>query len=390
MVVIFSLLAIWQVVRQAVVVKYSGTDPDLASMVWAGHPAISFKVDLDRIAVAAASGRPVPRNRIDHIMARAQWAPLAPEPFLVRGVDAQLAGREAIAESAFAAAKQRDPESIAARYFLADQYLRTSQPAKGLVELGALTRLVPGSIEKLAPYYASYAKQAGGEAQLKRMLRLHPDLEPAILGVLAGDAGNADLVLGLSRGTRDAVGNPAGWPSRLIESLLEAGQYAKARAVWARIAHVPAASLAETLVFDTRFQSIGLPPPFAWTLSSSGSGIAEGAGDGRLHVVYFGRDNAVLASQTLLLKPGRYRLAFDVEGISDSSALAWTIRCRPGTKRVMALSLGKGGAGRRVVGDFDVMADCPAQLLELNGTAPDFPQTIDTTVAKLDLSRVQR
>ena len=387
-IVLLAALAMGQVVRQAFVTKYSRTNPVLASAVWAGHPDVSFKIDLGRIAMAAASGKPVPRDRISHIMARSQWAPLAVDPFLVRGVDAHLAGQEVIAERAFAAAKRRDPRSMATRYFLADQYLRTNQPAKGLVELGALTRLVPGSIETLAPYYASYAQQPGGEAQLKEMLRLHPDLETTILGVLAGDARNADLILRLSHGARDTAGNPPNWPSRLIESLLAAGQYAKARAVWAGMSNVAVAAYADTPIFDAQFRGSSLPPPFNWTLSSSGSGIAEAAGNGRLHIIYFGRDNAVLASQTLLLKPGKHRLEFDVVEGADASVLSWTVTCRPSMKKLVSIALGKGASRRRVEGIFDIAADCPAQQLELVGAAPEFPVTVDVTIGELDLERM--
>jgi hypothetical protein len=390
-VAVLALLAIWQITRQAYINGFAEADPARAAALWASHPDVAFKQDLEKIALAAAAKRPVPTDRISQILDRSKWAPLAPEPFLVRGVSAELAGQEAIAERAFLAAKRRDPRSVAARYFLADHFLRTGQPMRGLVELGALTRLVPGSLESLAPYYASYAKQPGGAARLKAMLRVHPDLESAILYALAGDPGNADLVVRLSSGWRDPPGNAPRWSSRLIESLLDAGQFAKARAIWLGLSTETSAASFDAPIFDPEFRGSALPPPFNWTLSSNGAGIAEAAGRGRLHLIYYGRDNAVLAAQTLLLKPGRYRLSFAVgEGSGDASALAWTLRCRPGTVRLISLSLGKGAPGRLISGSFAVVRDCPAQQLELVGTAPDFPETSDVTVGSLRLTRVGR
>ena len=389
-VALLAVLAVGQVVRQAFVTKYGHTEPALAGILWPSHPDVSFKLDLDRIAAAAASGAPIPRDRIDHIMARAKWAPLAAEPFLVRGVDAQMAGKEAIAERAFLAAKQRAHRSIAPRYFLADHYLRTNQPGKGLVELGALTRLLPDSIGKLAPYYAAYAGQPGGEAQLAHMFRLHPELAPPILFELANNASNADLVLRLSQADRESSNNPPVWAARLIESLLDAGQFAKARDAWAKISNVPISTLAETPIFDSQFRGSSLSPPFNWSFPPSGSGVVELTGDGRLHIIFYGRDNAVLAGQTLLLDPGTYRLSLKVADPVDASSLSWTISCRPAGQRLVSLSLAKGSAGRTVSATFGIPSGCPAQQLQLVGIAPEFPETVDVAIRGLDLSRVEQ
>jgi len=385
---LLAMLAIGQVVRQAFVTRYSHSNPALAGSLWASHPNVSFKLDLDRIAVAAVSGAPIPRDRISHILARAKWAPLAVEPFLVRGVDAQTAGNDGLAEQAFLAAKRRDHRSIAPRYFLAGQYLRTNQPGKGLVELGALTRLVPNTINTLAPYYAAYAEQAGGEARLAQMFRLHPGLKPAILSQLSDEAGNADLVLRLSRAGKEPSSEPPVWAARLIESLLNAGQYAKAREVWAKISNVPVSTLAQTPIFDNQFRGSHLSPPFNWSFPPSGSGVAEPAGDGTLHITFYGRDNAVLAGQTLLLKPGSYRLSFNVFDPVDASTVSWTIACRPSGQKLVGLPLGKGATGRKMSATFDVPSDCPAQQLQLTGLAPEFPETVDVTIGGLDLSRL--
>ena len=85
-------------------------------------------------------------------------APLAPEPFLVRGVQAQLSGEQQLALRSFLAARQRNPRGIAARYFLADHYLKVGETGPGLNEISALARLVPQSLPTVAPYLAAYAK----------------------------------------------------------------------------------------------------------------------------------------------------------------------------------------------------------------------------------------
>lgn len=380
---LLALLAIIQVVRNAFVLADGPAHPSKAAAIWPSHPDVLFKTALNDIAATAAAGHPVPRARIEAIYAAATTAPLAPEPFLVRGVEARLEGNELLAGRAFEAAYKRAPRSLAAHYFLADHYLRTGQTDAGLAELARLTRLVPDGITSVAPYYASYANAPGGAKRVKAMLRSNPQFEPQILAALAGDAANADLILYLARGLPTPSGQFPAWHGRLVESLLAAGQYAKARQVWSRLSGQPLS----VGLFDPGFSGKPAPPPFNWTLLSNASGVAEGVGEGRLHLIYYGRDNATLASQTLTLAPGRYRLSFNVQGDAKSfAAIAWKIACRPLGSTVLSLEL-TGSQGRKT-GEFVIGPGCGAQQLSLVGTSPDFPETVDLTFSDLSLSRV--
>jgi hypothetical protein len=380
-----GLLLTIQIVRTAFVAAYGQDEPAKAAAVWPSHPDILFKTALEDISRAAASGQEAPRDKIAAIYAAASGAPLAPEPFLVRGVEAQLAGNQNLTGRAFEEARRRNPRSLAAHYFLADHYLRTGQPDEGLEELARLTRLVQGSITNVAPYYAAYAKTPGGAARVKAMLQRHPEFEDEVRSALAKDAANADLVLALAGAPSPDSVEPPAWHGQMVESLVAAGQYARARQVWARFSGGEAA--AGQGLFDPQFSGKDAPPPFNWTLLSTASGVAEGQGGGRLHIIYYGRDNATLASQTLTLAPGPYGLRFKVEGGGNASSLAWRMKCLPSGRQLVALPL---AAGREVAGIFTVGSDCPAQLLELAGTSPEFPQTTDVTISGLSLSRVGR
>ena len=383
-VALIALVAIWQVVRTAYVEAYAADEPAKPAALWPSHPDVLFRTALAEIAGAAAAGRPVPRARIDAIYAAAAEAPLAPEPFLVRGVDAQLAGNSALAGRAFEAARHRNPRSLAAHYFLADHYLRTNQPAAGLAELARLTRLVPDGIVSVAPYYARYAKEPGGAARMREVLGTHPEFAPEVLSVLAADASNADLILYLAGDRRGSSEEPPLWHGRLVEALVTAGQFQKARLVWSKLSGEPAS---EPGLFDPQFSGKKAPPPFNWTLLSTASGLAEEQGNGRLHVIYYGRDNATLASQTLTLRPGRYRLSVKAEGGSKNlPSLAWKLDCLPAKRPVMTLGL--TAAGAQTAREFGIGADCPAQQLSLTGTPPDFPETVDVTLSELSLTRI--
>jgi hypothetical protein len=383
-VALLALLAAWQVIRSAFVQAYGADEPAKAAALWPSHPDILFKTALDEIANAAATGHPVPRQQIEAIYAAAARAPLAPEPFLVRGVDAQLAGNPTLAGRAFEAARQRDPRSLAAHYFLADHFLRTGQFDAGIAELARLTQLVPGGIGSVAGYYAQYAMQPGGAARMKEVLRIHPEFSSEVLGALATDATNADLVLYLAGDRLKSSGEPPQWHSRLVSGLVAAGQFRKARTVWSKLSGEMITD--QPSLFDPQFSGKKAPPPFNWSLLSTASGVAEEQGNGRLHLIYYGRDNATLASQTLTLPPGRYRLSFKIDGAGKGVAsLTWNLSCLPSNRTALSLALPKSGTA---AGQFTIGVNCPAQQLALTGTSPDFPQTIDLTLSDLALSRI--
>ena len=388
LIVLLALAAAIMVVRGAYVAAFADRDPERASGIWAGHPDVLFRLGLARIGEAAASGQPIARNRIAPLLDGARKAPLAPEPYLIRGVEVRLAGNEAGAGRAFAEARRRDPRSIPARFFLADHYLRTNEIERGLGEVAVLTELVPGSEGQIAPILASYAQTPGAAPHVKGMLRAYPRLESDLLARLATDAGNADLIGSLASSRREGDGRRPTWQARLVEALVADGQHARAYAQWARLVGMPASPAARPLLFDPGFRRTDAMAPFAWTLVSGGDGLVEPDAEG-LHVIYYGRADIRLASQTLLLGPGSYALAMTVSnGAKGASALAWTMTCLPAGNVIATLDLAAAaamkGRGRRI----DIPGTgCAAQRLDLTGKAPDFPGTVDLSLSGLRLTR---
>lgn len=306
--------------------------------------------------------------------------PLAPEPFLVRGIEAQLAGDQALAERAFVRAELRDARSVPARYFLADQYFRTGRTAAGLREISSLARMIPTGVGSLAPYIGEYAADRANWPQLRALFRSDPQLEDAVLSGLAADPKNADLILALAMPRQE---QRLGWPATLIARLVNAGEFQKAYEVWAMMTR--RATLKRPFVFDPDFHGSTAPPPFNWSFASSTLGFAEALGRGRLHVLFYGREDGPLASQLLLLKPGAYRLTMQVSGdMGHAHSLAWTITCLPNHERLLTFSLDQAAKAKGA--GFEVPAEgCAAQQLELDGAAPDLPQQAEVTISGFDL-----
>lgn len=375
-----ALLAGFFVVRVAFVEAFAAKDPATAAAVWAGHPAVLLESGLAQVGDMAAAGRPVDQSLVDRLISASAKAPLAPEPFLVRGVDAQVSGNRAVALQSYLAARERNPRAVAPRYFLADLYLKAGRTEPGLAEISALARLVPQSLPNVAKYLAAYARTPGAATQVKKMLETHPQLELALLNELASDAASARLILYLWSGRGGEEARP--WQGRLLEQLVATGRFNEARTAWARFTNI---SAEQDALFDAEFAAQALPP-FGWMLASGASGIAEPQGGGRLHLVYYGRDDLILASQLMTLPPGRYRLSMNVSASSPAAkSLSATIRCLPSTSPLASLPLHRRGA---VTASFNV-ADrgCPAQRLEISGDAPEFPEQAELTVGRLRLER---
>jgi len=378
LVVLVALLLAVQVIRNAAVVDLSPKSPDVAARFWRQHPDAELAVGMMEIGRAAHERATVGANIFALIDNAAVKAPLSPEPFLVRGVQGQLAGTTDLAGKAFQAAELRDPRSLPAHYFLADYYYRSGDPRRTLEQVAALARLTPNGNATLAPYLAAYAKDRSSWPYLRALFRSDANLEDSSLVALAGDAANANAVIALSNPYRRTPN--AAWVPVLINSLVNAGQYQRAHALWAATARVGAP---QATVYDAGFSDVHAPPPFNWELVSSTVGLAERQPGGRLHVIYYGHEDGVLAKELLVLAPGTYRVTMSVSGdAARTRSLRWSIRCDKQEKSFA--EIGVDMAAERPWA-FTVPADCRGQWLELFGTSSDIAQQADFTVSKLRL-----
>ena len=316
---------------------------------------------------------------VDRIAAK---APLAPEPFLVRGAVAQIERRDQVAERLFVAAAWRDPRAVAAHYFLADRYLKTRRVEQALTEMAVLSRLVPATAQSFAPAVASFVAAPSARPAVRRFLRTSPEFEPAVLVELARDPANADLVLQLWSGVTPPAPN---WQGQIVQSLVKAGQFDKAKAVWGRVSGVKPSG---ALLFNPEFRALPAPEPFNWAFNTSGGVVEPTEGD-RLRVIYYGREDAVLVEQLLMLTPGRYRLSLEYSGGSrGEGAVSWAVRCRPNDQMIGQLPLSAERAGRPVELAFEVPAEgCRVQSLRLVGSPAEFSSSVEVMVGKLRLER---
>lgn len=380
---VVAVLLSAEVARLTLAVEYAEKRPQLAARLAPNAPDVLVTQSMAQVGEAAAQGQTPSQSAIQRLHQLTRAAPLGAEPFLVEGAIAQRSGDTARAEQLLIEARRRDPRSAAARYLLADLWLRQGRISDGLSEMAALSRLVPGGSVELVPALSEYARTAGASEQLRRILSANPRLKQPLLNVLAADPDNLQLIIELEGPVRSStdVKTPP-WQARLLNGLVREGAYERAYALWQRLAGF---SGPRPLLFNADFRRIAAPAPFNWNLNSSSAGLAEPA-NGQMRVLFYGRENSVLASQLLLLPTGSYRLSVPVSGTPAPQSLAWTVACMPAGKRLVELELASSATAQ---GTFEVpAANCPAQTLQLRGRAQDMPS--DVRVGPLRLERVGR
>jgi len=379
-VVVVALLLAVQVVRSAAVTALATVHPETAAKFWARHPSVEISLGLARIGRAARERKTIDQNVFAMIDDAAVKSPLSPEPFLVRGVQAQTAGDAEAARLAFLAAHSRDPRSLPAAYFLADYYFRAGEALPGLQQTVLLARLSPGGSTAVAPFVAAYAQNRANWGQMRALFRSQPAIEDQVLSVLAQNPSNADAVLAVADASHRSPDSP--WLSVLLRSLVTAGDYPRAHAIWSSVGQGQASG---ALLYDASFSSPEPPPPFNWTLASSTVGLAERQPGKRLHVIFYGNDDGALASELVLLPAGTYRLQMQIVGSPvHPESLRWSVRCDK-SQEPLATVAADQAASRGWT--FQVPEDCPAQWLELSGRSGDIAQQSDVTITGLTLTR---
>jgi hypothetical protein len=379
-----SILLAWLVVRTSAVDALIRRNPVAASIVSPDNPRV--KIALAMLEFRLQGGRVTEASREGAFSALTK-SPLAEDPFMLAGIDALAKGDEQKGEALLAETRRRDPRARTARLILLDRYLRTNRTAEAGVEIAVLNRLISQAAEILVPELARMISDPKTGDALIGLLRDDPDMRDAVLGRLATGGADPDLILRVARrtGAGSRAGPPPAWQGALLSKMVEKGDVQRAFLLWRGFA---GAGDSDGAPYDGTFRGLPGPAPFNWQLLSSPAGVAERTQARSLDVEYYGRERAALASQLLMLRPGRYRLSFRAEGdaTGEGSRLAWVVTCNGGAAtQLLEAPLQKvGSAPRALAATFAVPASgCPAQWLRLTGIPDEFPTGQSATISDL-------
>lgn len=379
--VAFTIVVTAFAIRMAAVRAYAETRPEFAARFWPNHPDVLASTAMLEVAQAAARKRPLPRVTWSRLTTLSHRSPLAPQPFLVGGARELKDGHASRAEPLLLAARRRDPRSPAALYLLSELYLQDKRMGPALGELAVLGRLLPELAGTLAPTIARHAETVGATPQLKRALEQNPQLANRVLSELASDYRNTDLIMALAE-TGDAVASDATWKQKLSSSLIAAGAYKRAFALWRRYA-----PRADTMADLSGFRRSEFPSPFTWSYAKGNAGAADPTDEG-LRITFSGTENVSFASRTTLLPPGRYDLSMQIEGdMPVPGSVSWSVTCASNHQRLASLEISHPG---QLVGQFQVGPQCSAERFELKGTNQTFPHAADFTIRNFRVRRLSQ
>lgn len=324
---------------------------------------------------------------LDAVRRAALAEPLDARAFLILGHQQLLDGQPDRAVATLEAGQSLDPRQRVIHLLLLDRYLRTGRYADAAAQFSILSRLVGSTQGPIAQAMAAMSQTPDTGPAVRKTLRTDPQLERAVLTAMARTDTPPAAIFALAspHALADAA-NRESWGPALLTRLVGQGRYDSARSVWQRIYRLPPAQ-ANATIFNPGFRSGVNAPPFDWTLAAGTPGAAD-LRNGSLSVDYYGRDNGELASQLLVLRPGRYRFSVTVDpGKTDTaSRLFWSLTCPAPTRTVlMNLPVSATPRARRISADFVVPTDCPAPSLALRGEAGEFPATVTVTLRDVDI-----
>ncbi|WP_129793613.1 hypothetical protein [Sphingosinicella sp. CPCC 101087] len=317
--------------------------------------------------------------------------PLSDVPLLIGVRRAMDAGEDDKADRLLAMAARRNPRSRYTLLLELDQHVRRGRTAEAAETIAVLTRFFPEVGDFLVGELGRMAGDPASRGAVRKVMETDPRIRTSVLEQLAREGADPDLILALAgpQGRQAARSETPRWQRLMLDRMVERGRVDEALRVWTSLVGVDPAARAAG-IYDAEFRALPGPPPFNWDLELGSDGFAERDGSGGLHVQYYGRGNAVLASQLLTLAPGTYEVGFDVEGEADGEhgQLAWTVTCHPGGGRLVAVPItGVDFASRRLSGSFTVPASgCLGQWLRLVGTAAEFPEDQQVTVTGLRIA----
>ena len=385
-VVVAALLAAallgFLIYRYSVTSALLEASPQLAATVAPEHPDVILALAFDELQL---SGDPSAATEAD-ALAAFRRAPLSEVPMLIaarRAVDREDGAR---AERLVSEAARRNPRSRYALLLKLDQQVRSGRAAEAAGTMAVLTRSFPDAGPLLTAQLALMAANPETRGAVREVMATDPQLRAAVLEQLARQGADADTILDLAG--QPEGGTPA-WQRILLERLVDRGDVAEAQRVWQRLSGVRPPD--PPGIYDPDFAGLPGAPPFNWNLETSGEGFAERADRG-LHGEYYGRGNARMASQLLVLPPGTYRLSFTADGRAESEdgKIAMTVSCHPGTLTGLEIPITDvGGSPSEFEAEFTVPASgCPGQWLRVEGSVSEFPKDQQVTIRQLRIERV--
>ena len=353
------------------------------------------RIETEKRYLAAMTGamldpqqaRPSAPPSLGEPAARLAQRPLDRNALAQAALEETFGGRRDAARPIMQEVVRRDPRATSARVWLMADALRRNDLATAIGQIERLMAVDVGQRDAYFPILADLARHPSAERPLAAALANGAGWRGQFLGYLTTRGVDPARIFRLNTGAAgDAGRNAEPAQGGLILQLIGRGDYDGAYLAW--INFLPQDALAKVAtVYDGNFVGLPGPRPFNWTFNdgeAASVGIDPGHG---LRIDYPGAQNARLAVQTILLKPGNYTLDYSALGsgeAADGGALTWRVTCLPANKLILdqpITGLSDRAADHAV--RFTIPDGCSAQTLSIEATLGTFPQSRSATIVRV-------
>ena len=169
LVIALALLLAAQVIRNAAVSAFAETNAATAARIWPDHPAVELSLGMTAIGDAARTWKAGRAGGFqDDRRCRSRRRRSRPSRSWCAASRPSSRATTEPARRAFLAAEWRDPRSLPARYFLADQYLPGGRCPPRARRIGRARRLAPNGDRQRRAVCRRYAKDPRQLAAIAR------------------------------------------------------------------------------------------------------------------------------------------------------------------------------------------------------------------------------
>lgn len=361
----------WQIITLALAQTYARSDP-LQALRWRADfaPALSRAAEAATIEVFTPEGLARPADLARRALLR---SPVEARALRTLGMVAARTHDEGRVNGLMTLAASRSQRDPVAHLWLFQHFVARGEWAPAMREADTLMRKPPPNYDVVG-IVAAAAQQPDARPALIERMRHGPPWGTVLVTQLARRDPSAafELLVQLSQTGTPATNAQVG---ALMRQMLRDGAIPNAYLAWTAL--LPGSAI-ERLgdVYDPGFDGLPGAPPFNWKLAARadfGAEIAPGPSDAgsALYIHYSAKKPAELASEILLLPPGRYQLVsrMYLEQSDRSEDLGWTLSCYRGPLLASIDAPDDGLVWREsAAASFEVPASgCEAQTLALVG-----------------------
>jgi len=375
------------IVKNAFIRIYASGSPTSVLRVLPGNP----------IALTAWAAGKAPKVQIKALDRVAREAPLLHQPLLAHARLAAQQGRDQQAIELARGARRLQPRSVDVLRLLFVEYLRTGRVDDAVSVAQPLTALDQRQKADVARIFVLLAQDSKFAPAVALGLRRNPPWRSPFLTFAIRSPEMFDFVFHTlaSPLASQSVERTNRERSTLLSAMINDRDYRRAYLAW--IDFLPPQQLSRVApIYDGSFTGEPGPRPFNWTLERNSDATAERVTDSTLpgatalRISYSGQNDTAIASQILMVPPGRY--AFFATGRASAEgalagSLIWQLQCLPAGPviELARYSTFPTGAFQTRNTALVPSRDCLAQKLTLRAVRGDIATPISAEFTNLSL-----